>query len=93
MWERADLAAPACPHVIVASDGLAISHEAKVHGRADEITVKCQVHAAHGEERPLQKRWLSVMVLHTTASTLMQQVGIQRKQPQQRCRAQGPDQL
>ena len=47
------LAAPAGPHVVVPPQRLAVPHEAEVHGRPDELAVKGQVHAAHGEERAL----------------------------------------
>lgn len=51
---RGHLGAPASPHVVIAPQRLPISHEAKVHGRANQIPVESQVHAAHGEQRPLQ---------------------------------------
>lgn len=42
------------PLTVVAAPGLALSHEAKVHGGANGLPVKCQVHAAHGEQGALQ---------------------------------------
>lgn len=47
------LDAPASPHIVVAADGLAVSHEAEVHSRTDEITVECKIHATHGKEGAL----------------------------------------
>jgi hypothetical protein len=44
---------PSSPHVVVASNGLAVAHEAEVHGGADEVAVEGEVHAAHGEEGAL----------------------------------------
>lgn len=44
------------PRTIVAAPRLALAHQAKVHGRADGIAVKRQVHAAHGEQGALRSR-------------------------------------
>jgi hypothetical protein len=44
---------PSSPHVVVATNRLAITHEAKVHSRADELPVEGKVHATHGEQGPL----------------------------------------
>jgi hypothetical protein len=41
---------PSGPHVVVASDGLAVAHEAEVHGRADKVADEGEVHATHGEK-------------------------------------------
>jgi hypothetical protein len=40
-------------HVVVAANGLPLSHEAEVERGADEIAVEGQVHATHGEQRAL----------------------------------------
>ena len=53
MVTKAYLDTPARPHVVVATDGLAVAHEAKVHGRADEVAVECQVHATHWKQSAL----------------------------------------
>ena len=44
---------PAGPHVIVSANGVALTHEAKVHGRPDELPVEGKVHATHREESAL----------------------------------------
>lgn len=49
-----DLGAPARPHIVVAANGLSLSHEAKVKGGTNEISLKGQVHAAHGIKRSLK---------------------------------------
>ena len=50
----AHLAAPPSPHVVVAPDGLPIAHQPKVHRGTNELPVKGQVHATHGEQGALQ---------------------------------------
>jgi hypothetical protein len=44
---------PSGPHVVVASDGLAVAHEAEAHGRADKVADEGEVHATHGEKGAL----------------------------------------
>ena len=44
---------PASPHVIISANGVALTHETKVHGRADELPVEGKVHATHWEESAL----------------------------------------
>ena len=44
---------PPSPHVVVATNRLAITHETEVHSRANEIPVEGKVHAAHGEQGSL----------------------------------------
>lgn len=51
--ERRDLDTPSSPHVVVAADRLAITHEAEVHCWADEMAIECKIHATHGEEGSL----------------------------------------
>lgn len=51
--KKTDLDAPSSPHIIVASDRLAIAHKAKVHGRANELSIKSQIHPTHGEQGSL----------------------------------------
>lgn len=50
---RPHLHTPPSPHVVVAANRLAITHETEVHGRANEIPVEGKVHAAHGEQGSL----------------------------------------
>lgn len=49
----ADLAAPACPHVIVKTQRLPAPYGGEVHGCANEALVEAQVESGHGEERSL----------------------------------------
>ena len=51
-----DLGAPASPHVVVAANGLPLSHQAEVHGRPNKLTLKGEVHAAHGVQDSLTMR-------------------------------------
>ena len=44
------LGAPASPHIIIASNWLTITHESKVHGRANQLTIESQIHTTHGEQ-------------------------------------------
>ena len=50
MEREVDLAAPASPHVIIASNWLTITHETKVHCWSYKITIECQVHSTHGKQ-------------------------------------------
>lgn len=54
--KRIYLHTPTSPHIIIATNGLAISHESKVHGRTDQITVECQIHSTHWKEGGLWYR-------------------------------------
>ena len=48
-----DLGAPSGPHVIIAANGLPLSHQAEVHGRPDQLALEGKVHAAHGVQDSL----------------------------------------
>ena len=47
------LATPTCPHIVVATNRLAISHEAKVHSWAYQFSIKGQVHPTHRKQGAL----------------------------------------
>lgn len=54
--EVANLGAPACPHIVVTTDWLAITHQSKVHCRANQFSVETQIHPTHWEQGALWYR-------------------------------------
>jgi len=44
------LGTPASPHIIISPNGLAVTHETKVHCRANQFPVKSKVHSTHWEQ-------------------------------------------
>lgn len=44
------LSTPSSPHVVISTNGLAVSHEPKIHSRPNEFPMEPKVHPTHREK-------------------------------------------